>query len=58
MTGIDNLHSSKFIKLEKGITKGHTFKAFKLRASSKIKRNTLGYGAINEWNTLIIKQCG
>ena len=36
MTGIDNLQSSKFIKLEKGITKGHTFKAFKLRASSKI----------------------
>ena len=30
----------------------HLFKAFKPRASSKIKRNTLGYQAINEWNTL------
>ena len=52
MTGIDNLQSSKFIKMEKVITKGHIFKAFKPRASSKIKRNTLGYRAINEWNTL------
>ena len=43
MTGIDNLQSSKFIKMEKGITIGHIFKAFKPRASSKIKRNTLGY---------------
>ena len=52
MTGIDNLQSSKFIRMEKGITRGHIFKAFKPRASSRIKRNTLGYRAINEWNTL------
>ena len=52
MTGIDNLQSSKFIKMEQGITRGHLFKAFKPRASSKIKRNTLGYRAINEFNTL------
>ena len=52
MTGIDNLQSSKFIKMEKRITRGHIFKAFKPRASSRIKRNTLGYRAINEWNTL------
>ena len=52
MTGIDNLQSSKFIKMEKGITRGHIFKAFKPRSSSRIKRNTLGYRAINEWNTL------
>ena len=38
--------------MEKGITRGHTFKAFKPRASSRIKRNTLGYRAINKWNTL------
>ena len=50
MTGIDNLQSSKFIKMEKGITRGNIFKAFKPRASSKIKRNTLGYRSINEWN--------
>ena len=37
MTGIDNLQSSKFIKLKKGITIGHIFQAFKPRASSKIK---------------------
>ena len=52
MTGIDNPQSSKFIKMEKGITRGHIFKAFKPRAFSKIKRNTLGYRAIDEWNTL------
>ena len=43
MTGIDNLQSSKFIKMEKRITRGHNFKAFKPRASSRIKRNTLVY---------------
>ena len=42
MTGIDNLQSSKFIKLEKGITRGHTFKTFKPRASSKITEIPLG----------------
>ena len=52
MTGIDNLQSSKFIKMEKGITRGHIFKAFKPRASIKITRNTLRYRAINERNTL------
>ena len=52
MTGIDNLQSSQFIKLNQGTTGGHMFKAFKPRVSSKIKRNILAYLVINEWNTL------
>ena len=42
-----------FVELDLGgRTRGHSYKLFKSRVKTREKRNTLGFRAINEWNSL------
>ena len=51
ITGVDNLDRNNFVKMYTGIrTRRHKFKI--LRAETNEKRSTLGYRAVNDWNTL------
>ena len=40
------------IQIEKTSTRGHKFKIFKPRCKTNVKKNTLAYRAVNEWNAL------
>ena len=53
MTGIDNLDKNNFAEFDIGVrTRGHQFKILKVRTETREKRNTVGYRAVNDWNTL------
>ena len=39
-------------RLKKTSTRGHKFKIFKPRCKTNVKKNTLAYRAVNEWNAL------
>ena len=39
-------------RLKKTSTRGHKFKIFKPRCKTIIKKNTLAFRAVNEWNAL------
>ena len=52
-TGVDNLDRNNFIKMDPGVRiRGHRFKILKVRVETREKRSTLGYRAVNDWNTL------
>ena len=53
LNGIDSLCIENFVELDLGgRTRGHCYKLFKSRVKTREKRNTLGFRAINEWNSL------
>ena len=52
LTEIDNVQIDQSIQIEKTSTRGHKFKIFKPRCKTNVKKNTLAYRAVNEWNVL------
>ena len=53
ITGVDNLDRNNFVRMDPGVrTRGHEFKILKVRNETREKRSTLGYRAVNDWNTL------
>ena len=52
LTEIDNVQIDQSIQIEKTSTRGHKFKIFKPRCKTNVKKNTLAYRAVNEWNAL------
>ena len=52
LTEIDNVQIDQSIQIEKTSTRGHKLKIFKPRCKTNVKKNTLAYRAVNEWNAL------
>ena len=53
ITGVDNLDRNNFVRIDPGVrTRRHEFKILKVRNETREKSSTLGYRAVNDWNTL------
>ena len=52
LTEVDNVQIHQSIQIDKTSTRGHKLKIFKPRCKTNIKKNTLAFRAINEWNAL------
>ena len=51
--GTDKVQSNKIFQLAGDIvTRGHSLKLYKVRASSRVKANSLGVRVVNDWNAL------